>query len=193
MQLYFSFTLPHVVLLHSVTSLQYKGLWLGGECHLVFIIIILYFTLPLPWASCALTGRVTYSLLFTFDLTVHYDLQPLLYIIVKSFCLLKLTNLQMVIPTFYHSLLHWFILVPTSFILLLVSCPLPSTMYHFLAHPVCLGPIMHRCYKHYLYCTVSLISLFYHSKIDFWGDKVYHTEFCTGIQQFILMYSTLDY
>jgi len=29
--LYFSITLPHVVLLHSVTSLQYKGTRLGGE------------------------------------------------------------------------------------------------------------------------------------------------------------------
>ena len=34
--------------------------------------------------------------------TVHYDLTPLLYLIVKLFCLLNLTNLQMVIPTFYH-------------------------------------------------------------------------------------------
>ena len=54
-------------------------------------------------------------------------------------------------------------------------------------------PIMHGCYKHYFYCTVSLIWLFYHFKINFWGDKVYYTELCTGIQWFILMYSTLDF
>jgi len=70
-------------------------------------------------------------------------------------------------------------------------CPAPCIISW--PHPVFLGPIMHGCYKHYLYCTVSLISLFYHFKINFWGDKVYYTELCTGIQQFILMYSTLDF
>jgi len=34
-------------------------------------------------------------------------------------------------------------------------------------HPVRLGPIMHGRYEHYLYCTVSLIRLFYHFKINF--------------------------
>ena len=37
MQHYFSITLPHVVLLHSVTSLQYKGSDLvESDLHLVF-------------------------------------------------------------------------------------------------------------------------------------------------------------
>jgi len=72
-----------------------------------------------------------------------------------------------------------------------LSCaPCPVTCIISWPHPVCLGPIMHRRYKHYLYCTVSLIWLFYHFKINLWGDKVYYTELCTGIQWFILMYST---
>ena len=70
-------------------------------------------------------------------------------------------------------------------------CPVPCIISW--PHPVHLGPIMHRCYKHYFHCTVSLIWLFYHFKINFWGDKVYYTELCTGIQQFILLYSTLDF
>jgi len=47
MQLYFSFTLPHVVLLRSVTSLQYKGPDLvESDPHLVFIAHYPIFTLP---------------------------------------------------------------------------------------------------------------------------------------------------
>jgi len=50
MQHYFSFTLPHVALLHSVTSLQYKGGNLvESDPHLVFLTLLpfLYSTITL--------------------------------------------------------------------------------------------------------------------------------------------------
>jgi len=49
MQLYFSFTLPHVVLLHSLLLYNIRGLtWWRSVLHLVFCTIILFLTLPLP-------------------------------------------------------------------------------------------------------------------------------------------------
>jgi len=87
-------------------------------------------------------------------------------------------------PSLHGCLLHWFILVLASFIPPLVSCPAQ----HLVSF---LGPILSAWAP---LCTdATLIWLFYHFKINFWGDKVYYTELCTGIQWFILMYSTLDF
>ena len=56
-------------------------------------------------------------------------------------------------PSLHGCLLHWFILVLASFIHLLVLCPLPSALYHFLA-PSCLpGP-------HYAWMLQALFALY---------------------------------
>jgi len=54
-------------------------------------------------------GQVTYSLLFTFNLTVHHNLTPLLYLMTSHSLCLYLTNMRMVIPSFYHNLWNFYL------------------------------------------------------------------------------------
>ena len=71
-------TLPHVVLLHSVTSLQYKGHGLvESDLHLVFPTHYPYLYSTNLSTLIGLGILTHYS---SFDLTVHYNLTPLLYL-----------------------------------------------------------------------------------------------------------------
>jgi len=75
MWLYFSFTLPHVVLLHSVTSLQYKGSNLvESDLHLVFLPHY-HFPYSAITLSCWHLHRAS-SLLLTHYIQPYSPLQP---------------------------------------------------------------------------------------------------------------------
>jgi len=57
-----------------------------------------------------------------------------------------------------------FLCLPHSSLSLSRGPPPPAPCIISWSHPVRLGPIVHGRCEHYLYCTVSLIRLFYHFK-----------------------------